>query len=221
MLDIVILEMVTNMGEQAAAKDTGCVHMFEQSQKEELKLLFEVFRRDEATFAHIINAMTPYIKASGEAMVNDRENLKDPDQFTQKLIELKAQIDEMISYSFDNHMQFQKARDQTFTAFMNEQNMTPSYIAKNTHENLTKHFKGMDEGAVASSFEATIGLFRLLHGRDAFLKQAETLLATRLLNKISISHEHEELFLQKLKVECGAQQLNKMTQMIVDMQLSE
>jgi len=48
--------------------------------------------------------MTPYIKASGEAMVNDPENLKDPDQFTQKLIELKAQIDEMISYSFDNHM---------------------------------------------------------------------------------------------------------------------
>ena len=37
---------------------------------------------------------------------------------------------------------------------------------------------------------------------------------------MSISHEHEELFLQKLKVECGAQQLNKMTQMIMDMELS-
>ena len=42
--------------------------------------------------------------ASGEAMVNDPENLKDPSQFTQKLIDLKAQIDDMILYSFDNHM---------------------------------------------------------------------------------------------------------------------
>ena len=88
---------------------------------------------------------------------------------------------------------------------MNEQEMSPGYIAKHTHENLTKNFKGMDDEAVAVAFEAIIGLFRLLHGRDAFIKSAEKLLADRLLNKLSISHEHEELFLQKLKVECGAQ----------------
>lgn len=83
--------------------------------------------------------------------------------------------------------------------------MTPGYIAKHTHENLTKNFKGKDEGAVTAALEAIIGLFRLLHGRDAFIKQAEKLLADRLLNKLSISQEHEEMLLQKLKVECGSQ----------------
>ena len=53
---------------------------------------------------------------------------------------------------------------------MNEQDMSPGYIAKHTHENLTKNFKGMDDESVAGALEAIIGLFRLLHGRDAFIK---------------------------------------------------
>ena len=209
------------MAQAASEKDTGCVHMFQQSQNDQLKLLFEVFKRDPSTFNHIINAMQPYIKSCGEAIVNDNEALKDPNDFTQKLLKLKADVDYMIAYAFENNMQFQKARDQTFTLFMNEQDMTPGYIAKHTHENLTKNFKGKDEGAVTAALEAIIGLFRLLHGRDAFIKQAEKLLADRLLNKLSISQEHEEMLLQKLKVECGSQQLNKMSQMITDMTLSQ
>ena len=106
MLRIVIEEMVTKMAEQVAAKDTGCVHMFQQKQKDELKLLFEVFKRNEDTFIHIINAMTPYITSCGQAIVNDPENLKDPNMFTTKLLELKAENDDMIAYAFQNHMQY-------------------------------------------------------------------------------------------------------------------
>ena len=79
-----------------------------------------MFKRDENTFGHIINAMTPYIKGCGESIVNDPEALKDPNLFTSKLLELKAENDDMIAYAFQNHMLFQKARDQTFTLFMNE-----------------------------------------------------------------------------------------------------
>jgi hypothetical protein len=46
-------------------------------------------------------------------------------------------------------------------------------------------------------------------------------LATRLLNKTMLSMEAEELMLQKLKVECGLNQVNKMTQMFKDIQLSK
>ena len=73
--------------------------------------------------------------------------------------------------------------------------MTPSYTATHTHENLTNGFKGLADDAVAAKLEAIIDLFRLLNGRDAFLKQAESLLAYRLLNKMSISNQYEELLL--------------------------
>ena len=46
-------------------------------------------------------------------------------------------------------------------------------------------------------------------------------LATRLLNKTMLSMEAEELMIQKLKIECGLNQVNKMTQMFKDIQLSK
>lgn len=46
-------------------------------------------------------------------------------------------------------------------------------------------------------------------------------LSQRLLNKTMLSMEAEELMLQKLKVECGLNQVNKMTQMFKDIQLSK
>lgn len=81
--------------------------------------------------------------------------------------------------------------------------------------------KGVSNDEVNKRLSAIIDLFRCLNGRDTFLKQSCKELATRLLNKTSISAEHEELFIQKLKVECGANQVNSMTQMFKDMQLSK
>ena len=52
------------------------------------------------------------------------------------------------------------------------------------------------------------------------MKQYERDYAQRLLNKTSLSQEHEELFLNKLKVECGAQAVAKSVQMVKDIQLS-
>lgn len=49
-----------------------------------------------------------------------------------------------------------------------------------------------------------------------FMKAYEKEFATRLLNKTSLSNEHEESFLNKLKVECGATAVSKMVQMIKD-----
>ena len=53
-----------------------------------------------------------------------------------------------------------------------------------------------------------------------FLKSYEKELANRLLNKTSISNEYEEQMIQKLKVECGATQVQKMTGMSKDITLS-
>jgi cullin 3 len=73
---------------------------------------------------------------------------------------------------------------------------------------------------VHKRLDAIINLFRCLHGRDVFIKQYSKDLGARLLNKSSTSSEYEELFIQKLQVECGANQVNSMKQMFKDMSLS-
>jgi hypothetical protein len=60
-----------------------------------------------------------------------------------------------------------------------------------------------------------------LHGRDIFIKAYTKLLASRLLNKTFLSKDAEELMLQKLKVECGHNTVNKISQMFTDITLSK
>ena len=95
------------MAEKVAKKEgSGCVHMFQHKNLENLKLLFDVFKRDVTTFGLIINEMNPYIISRGKEIVMDEANIKDPHQFTQRLLEFKAEIDELVETSFSNQMMF-------------------------------------------------------------------------------------------------------------------
>lgn len=81
--------------------------------------------------------------------------------------------------------------------------------------------KGVSEAETEARLEAIIRLFCCLHGRDVFIKAYTKFLASRLLNKTYLSQEAEELMLQKLKVECGHNTVNKLSQMFTDMTLSK
>lgn len=58
--------------------------------------------------------MAPYIEERGEKIVTDEALLKDPIEFTSKLLELKKEMDEMVEKSFLNDIRFQKNRDASF-----------------------------------------------------------------------------------------------------------
>ena len=60
-----------------------------------------------------------------------------------------------------------------------------------------------------------------MHGRDVFIKAYTKNLANRLLNKTFISKDAELLMLQKLKVECGHNTVNKLASMFNDINLSK
>ena len=87
-------------------KDTGCDQMFQHKKLDELALMFRLFKRVESTLKFIIQKMAPYIEDRGEKIVKDEELLKDPIQFTQKLLDLKAEMDIMVEQSFQNDIRF-------------------------------------------------------------------------------------------------------------------
>jgi len=104
---------------------------------------------------------------------------------------------------------------------MNMQAQTPVYIAEYADNELTIGLKGVSNEETEQRVDAIVRLFCCLHGRDVFIKYYSKRLATRLLNKTSISREAEEAMLNKLKVECGLNTVNKMSQMFTDIQLSK
>jgi hypothetical protein len=50
--------------------------------------------------------MNPYIEGRGDKIISDEQLLKDPIEFTKKLLELKSEMDEMVEKSFLNDIRF-------------------------------------------------------------------------------------------------------------------
>ena len=94
--------------------ELGCQYMFEGRKIDQLTLMYQVFLRVETTLKYMIIKMEPFIMEEGRKIIKNKELLKEPIKFTERLLELKAEIDNIISVAFNNDMRFQKARDVSF-----------------------------------------------------------------------------------------------------------
>lgn len=81
--------------------------------------MYKIFKRDPETLTRIIHKMIPYIEGRGEKIVKDENYLREPIEFTSKLLDLKREMDRLVEESFLNDMKFQKGRDTSFQNFMN------------------------------------------------------------------------------------------------------
>lgn len=68
--------------------------------------MYDVFLRVETTLKFIIQKMDPFIMQEGKKITSNEELRKDPIKFTIKLLELKAEMDQIISQAFNNDMRF-------------------------------------------------------------------------------------------------------------------
>jgi len=160
------------------------------------------------------------LKNRGEKKFLDESLLKDPIQFAKELIAFKQETDDILKNAFDNNMAFQKARDQSFMAFMNKSEMTAKHLATYADHELTVGLKGASEEEIGRKLSSIVSVFCLCHSRDIFMKEYGILIGERLLNRTFLAKELEARMLDKLKIECGVGPISKMTKMFTDIDLS-
>ena len=209
-------EIISKKAELIASKDSGCHSMFQRKALDELALMFRVFRRDEETFKLIIKHMCPYIEKRGTELIQDENLSKNPIEFTKKLLELKAEMDQMIEYSFQQQLPFQLGRDNSFQTFINNSEYSALYIATFSDHEMRSGFKGVTEEDINKRLDAIIDLFRCLNSRDMFMGQYLQHFSQRLLDKSFQSKEAEEQMLSKLQIEHGYKEVSRMLQMFKD-----
>jgi hypothetical protein len=108
------LVLITNRNLLICDKDTGVKYMIDNQRKDELLMLYKCFSRNESNLTVIVDCLNKYIEAEGAKIVNDTSNLTDPLAYTQKLLDFKEQIDELIIHSFNSNIKFEKGRDLSF-----------------------------------------------------------------------------------------------------------
>ncbi len=198
---------------------TGVVDMFKDKRQEELRKLYQLLSRRKVTLPNIYEKMKPYIEGRGKAVIGDKDVLKDPVLFVNKLLELKKEMDAMVAEAFANDPAFMQTRDRAFQSFMNDCAYTPSFLGEYVDMLMRQGLKGK-EANMEKYIDEAFDLFKLLKQKDAFTARHQQLYALRLLQNTSVSQDAEESLISKLKIELGAQYVSKLVQMGVDMKNS-
>jgi len=126
-----ILEVILTNNAKILADNpgSGIASMFKNDNKEHLSNVYKVYSRIPETFLFIKAHMKPYLITMGQSVTNDQELMKNSIQYTEKLLEVKTKADILVKESFQNDIEFQKCRDESFQIFMNEKDKTPFAIA--------------------------------------------------------------------------------------------
>jgi len=199
---------------------TGVAEMLNNKKNAELKALNQLLSRKPDTLCHILDKLKPYILLRGKNLEKTKEVYEDPVKYTEKLLELKKEMDSLMQDSFGGMEQFVRANDLAFQEIMDSFELTPKYLAIYIDDLMRQGLRGK-EAETESIIENVFGLFKLLKSKDAFTEHHKELYAMRLLQHTSISDTAEELLISKMKIELGTQHVSKYVQMGVDMKNSK
>uniref|UniRef100_A0A0V0IUV9 Putative cullin-3A-like n=1 Tax=Solanum chacoense TaxID=4108 RepID=A0A0V0IUV9_SOLCH len=202
-------------------ENSGLVNMLLDDKYEDLRRMYNLFRRVTNGLATIRDVMTSHIREIGKQLVTDPEKLKDPVEFVQCLLNEKDKYDNVIVLAFNNDKTFQNALNSSFEFFINLNPRSPEFISLFVDEKLRKGLKGVSEEDVEVILDKVMMLFRYLQEKDVFEKYYKQHLAKRLLSGKTVSDDAERSLIVKLKTECGYQFTSKLEGMFTDMKTSQ
>ncbi|GKV08716.1 hypothetical protein SLEP1_g20312 [Rubroshorea leprosula] len=94
-------------------ENSGLVNMIVDDKYEDLGRMYSLFHRVPNGFALIRDVMTSYIQQTGQQLVAE-----DPEDFVERLLDLKDKYDKIIGLAFSNDETFQNAFNSSFEYFI-------------------------------------------------------------------------------------------------------
>ena len=208
--------LIKSNAQEIGKMDTGIPYMFKNKKTEELKQAYQLFKLYPDSLQVITEAFQPYIKQRGEEITENKEISKDPKKFIPELIKLKLEMDNLVEECFDKNNSFQDTKNKGFSNFMNK----PFYakqLSNYTDYCLRIGFKGKSDQEVENTLNEIIGLFKCLNTKLVFSIDANSKMSDRLIKNKTISLNFEKKLISKLKQEQGVNYVNKMTEMMNDL----
>ena len=112
--------LIKNNSQSLVDMDTGINKMFITKRKEELKEVYQLFSFYQDSLKLIQSSFRAYIKERLLALINDKELSQDPKKLNPALIDLKKEMDEIVSLCFENSNDFQDLKNKEFSEIMSK-----------------------------------------------------------------------------------------------------
>lgn len=202
----------------ATLLERGFETLMEEKRIDSLKRMYTLFARVHA-IDDIKSAFSTYIQKHVSKLVLDDQQEK---TFVEKILKLKADLDAVLSESFESNSDFLFAMKSAMEKAINVRANRPAeLVAKFVDSKLRTGNKGGSEAEVEALLDRVMVIFRYIQGKDVFEAFYKKDLAKRLLVGKSASFDLEKLMLSKLKTECGSSFTNKLEGMFKDIDLSQ
>ena len=215
--DINYKYLIGENAQELSKMDTGIPYMFTTKRNEELKNTFQLFKYHPQSLDVITTAFIPYIRKRGEDINQNKEVTKDPKKFIPQLISLKKEMDSLVAECFENHPQFQDKKNKAFSLFM-VKDLYAKQLSNYTDFCMRNGFKGKSQEEIENTLNDIIGLYKCLNSKLVFQLETNKKMSDRLIKNVSLSTNTEKLFISKLKQESGVTYVNKMTEMMNDLE---
>jgi cullin 3 len=104
--------------------------------------------------------------AEGKTLVMDPEKGKEPMEYIEGLLRMKAKYAAAIKASFASDRNFVNALHQSFEHFLNLNTRSPEYISLYVDDKLRRGLKGASEEEIESVLDRVMTLFRFLQAGE-------------------------------------------------------
>ena len=216
LMEILIDQLVTKICFSLSdTPGTGFENIDKRIRNLELGFIFHMLKYRENLIT-LADQLTTYIDTKGTLIVIEAKLKENPIEFTTKLLEIKAEVDEIVEYSFESHFLFRSCRDRSFKNFIGKFSDSVHYIASYCNHEMTKGLKGVSEADTETRLNALSKLIPYLSNIDAFMYDYTRQLSKRISDETSLSDEAEQCMISKLKVEFGYNFVKKISDMCQD-----
>jgi len=165
--------------------------------------------------------MSKLIREIGANIVKDQENLKNPKQFVQAVLDTRSKFNHIVQVAFKQDRTFARALKEALEYFINLDSRSAQYLSLHIDDMFRKSLKDIPTAELDKRLNNVISIFRYLQDKDVFEDFYKKHLAARLLTAQSKDVDIEKKMIAELKGECGHQYTARLEGMFKDMDLSK
>ena len=122
------------------------------------------------TIKSMTKCLSEYIESKGKALEQDKQIVEDPLAYIKGLLELKREVNSMITDAFENIPQFKWDSDHAFKTYLADFELAPKFLAIYIDHMMRVDLKGK-ESVTEELVSEVFAIFKLINSKDLFCQE--------------------------------------------------
>jgi hypothetical protein len=167
-----LVSIIVNQNASAlvSKEHTGVKELIAQKRVEELKYLTKLIMKTPNNIYLMTTCLADYVTLKGKRLEQDKKIVEDPLVYIRGILELKREVNSMISDAFGSIKKFLWDSDKAFKELLVEFELAPKFLAIYIDHMMRYDLRGK-ESQTESLISEVFAIFKLVNSKDVFCQQ--------------------------------------------------